>query len=161
MLHLNWEVLYVIVNLLVLYLLLKKFLFGPVTAMMEKRAQKVQDTIREAENKNAEAQVLREQYEQKLAEAQSQASQIVRQAQERAAREYAAILQQAREDASRVMEQAQKSIEQEREQALREVKGRVSGLVLVAAAKLAQKNLDDDANQALVDAFVAEAGGEP
>ena len=36
MLNLNWNIIWTFVNLIILYILLRKFLFGPITAMMEK-----------------------------------------------------------------------------------------------------------------------------
>lgn len=52
MLGLDWSVVWIIVNLLVLYALLKRFLFKPVCEMMDKRAKLIQDSLDEAEEKS-------------------------------------------------------------------------------------------------------------
>ena len=54
-LNLNWEIIWVFVNLLILFLLMKKFLFGPITKLLDERAKGVADTLDQAETQLAEA----------------------------------------------------------------------------------------------------------
>ena len=42
-LHLNSQIIWVFVDLLILFVLMKKFLFGPITQMLDDRAQQVSD----------------------------------------------------------------------------------------------------------------------
>lgn len=49
-LNLNWEIIWVFVNLLILFLLMKKFLFGPITKLLDERAKGVADTLDQAED---------------------------------------------------------------------------------------------------------------
>lgn len=53
-LNLNWEIIWVFVNLLILFLLMKKFLFGPITKLLDERAKGVADTLDQAETQLAE-----------------------------------------------------------------------------------------------------------
>lgn len=158
MLNLDWNIIYTIINLLVFYLLLKKFLFKPVGAIMEKRRKLIEDSIQEAEAKKAQAETLQEQLAAQLADAQTEATQIIQAARARADAEYSRILQQAREDAAKVLSDANRMIEAEREQAMREVRGSIADIVLLAASKVAQKNMDGASNQEFVDAFLTGAG---
>ena len=48
-LNLNWQIIWVFVNLLILFLLMKKFLFGPITKMLDDRAKSVADTLDQAD----------------------------------------------------------------------------------------------------------------
>ena len=48
-LNLNWEIIWVFVNLLILFLLMKKFLFGPITKLLDERAKGVADTLDQAD----------------------------------------------------------------------------------------------------------------
>ena len=45
MLNLNWNIIWTFVNLIILYILLRKFLFGPITAMMEKREGEIKSSL--------------------------------------------------------------------------------------------------------------------
>ena len=49
-----WTIVFSVINILVLFFFLKKFLFGRVGAMLEKRAQMVQADMDQAKQKAAE-----------------------------------------------------------------------------------------------------------
>lgn len=154
-------VLWTVVNLLVLYLLLKRFLFGPVTAIMETRTKLIQDGLDQAQTAQEEAQAMRAQYEEQLARAQQEGSQIVDRARSRGQQEYETLVARAREDAHRTARDAQQQLDAQREEMLRGVRREVASLALLAAAKVSQQAVDEQANRDLVDAFLAEAGERP
>ena len=57
-----WTILFSVINILVLFFFLKKFLFGRVNAMLEKRAQMVQADMDEAKQHAADAEKLKNAY---------------------------------------------------------------------------------------------------
>ena len=63
LLRIDWNVVFTIINLIVLYLGLRKFLIGPVTNVMEQRKQMIEGQIADANNLKAEAGDLKKQYE--------------------------------------------------------------------------------------------------
>ena len=73
-LNLNWEIIWVFVNLLILFLLMKKFLFGPITKLLDERAKGVADTLDQAETQLAEAERQKAEYTQQLASARASMS---------------------------------------------------------------------------------------
>lgn len=73
-----WQILISLVNLLIMYLILKKFLFGPVQKIIQTRKQQVEDIYTEAQEKLGSAETMRSQYEEKLATARDEADSIVR-----------------------------------------------------------------------------------
>lgn len=159
-LNLDWNIIWNVVDILVLFLLLKRFLFKPVTKMMEDRQKAIADSIGEAEAKKQAAGELEQRYEAQLAQAQQDAARIVKEAKTQAAGEAEKILRQARADANSMMEEARRQITAEREKALEEARGQVAGLALLAAAKLAQKNMDEESGLAFVNSFLSEVGAE-
>ena len=68
-LNLNWQIIWVFVNLLILFLLMKKFLFGPITKMLDNRAKSVADTLDQADERLADAEKQKAEYTQQLAAA--------------------------------------------------------------------------------------------
>lgn len=152
--------LWTVVNLLVLYVLMKKFLWGPVTAMIESRQKEIEDDLDGAAARNAEAEAKRVKYDQQLVHAEQEAAQLVAQAKERGEREYQLILDQAKDDARKLTAQAQARIRQERAEMVRGARREVASLALLAAAKVSRKELDADADRALVDRFLDQAGEE-
>jgi F-type H+-transporting ATPase subunit b len=147
-----------IINIIVLFVFLKIFLFKPVTAMMEKRAKAINDSLQEAEDKKTEAYQIKSSYEEELKHAGEQASGIIKEARERAELEYNRKLQESREEAARVIDEAQKIIEMEKKKSLESARAEIAGLALLAAAKVISKNVDDDTNKQYLGDFLKEVG---
>ena len=160
MLSLDWDIVWTIVNLLILFLLLKHFLFKPITKMMESRTAEIENNLKDAEDQKQKAAELTAQYEEKLQGAHAEAAQIVSEARQRGQREYDAILKTAGQDAQKEQERARADMEREREEMLRGVQENVTELVLLTASKLSQKELDEESDRKLVDSFLSEAGGD-
>lgn len=160
MLNLDWNIVWTIVNILVLFLLLKHFLFKPITEMMESRTAEIENNLKDAEDQKQKASELTAQYEEKLQGAHAEAAQIVSEARQRGQREYDAILKTAGQDAQKEQERARANMEREREEMLRGVQENVTELVLLTASKLSQKELDEESDRKLVDSFLLEAGGD-
>lgn len=160
MLNLDWNIVWTIVNILVLFLLLKHFLFKPITEMMESRTAEIENNLKDAEDQKQKASELTAQYEEKLQGAHAEAAQIVSEARQRGQQEYDAILKTAGQDAQKEQERARADMEREREEMLRGVQENVTELVLLTASKLSQKELDEESDRKLVDSFLSEAGGD-
>ncbi len=156
MLSLDWDIVWTIVNLLILFLLLKHFLFKPITKMMESRTAEIENNLKDAEDQKQKAAELTAQYEEKLQGAHAEAAQIVSEAKQRGQKEYDAILKSAAQDAQKEQERSRADLEREREEMLRGVQENVTELVLLTASKLSQKELDQESDRKLVDAFLAE-----
>ena len=92
-----WTVLWTGINLVVLYLLMRHFLFKPVTAMMEQRTKAIEDGLSQAEA--AKQAALDQENEARLAQVRGQADQIVAQAKLQGQREYDQIISSAQADA--------------------------------------------------------------
>ena len=76
-LKLDWGIIWPIVNIVVFYLLLRKFLFGPVSEVMEKRKKMISSDLDDAAQTKAEAEEIKQEYEKNLAQAKDEAGQIV------------------------------------------------------------------------------------
>lgn len=155
--HLS-TILFTIVNLLVLFLLMKKFLFARVNAVLEQRAALIKQEISSAEDNNRQAEELKAQYERKLTDARHEAAKIVADAQNRAQRVYEGKMAEAETDAKRLRSEAEAQILTERDAMLRGARNEVASLALLAAAKVAQRSMDRADDKALVDTFLSEVG---
>ena len=69
LLRIDWNVVFTIINLIVLYLALRKFLIKPVTNIMEQRKQMIEGDIADARKEKDKAYDLKAQYEDKLTQA--------------------------------------------------------------------------------------------
>jgi len=154
-LTLNWNIFWIVFNIIVLFILLRIFLFKPMNKLAEKRSELIEGQIEEADAKNKEATELKEQYEASLKGAKEESAQIVSTAKERAQLQYDSIIKKANEDAAHIVEQANKAAESEREQILREAKAEIAGIALSAASKVLGSAVDGKANKKLLDDFLA------
>ena len=153
-LNLNWEIIWVFVNLLILFLLMKKFLFGPITKLLDERAKGVADTLDQAETQLAEAERQKAEYTQQLASARGEA------ARKRADLAYSRRMDEAAQDVQRLNEQAARQRAADREAMLASAQKQVADLVLLTTAKVSQRTLDADADRAMLDALLEEVGDE-
>jgi len=158
LLALNWNIIWTFVNILVLFAFLKKFLFKPVTEMMDKRSQAIRDTLQDAEETKSEAIKLKDEYEKELGRAESEAARIMNEAKEKAASEYNKQMKEAREEAAGIMQEAGRTIELERQKSMEEAQSEIAGIAVLAASKIIGKNLDDNTNKQLLGDFLKEVG---
>ena len=115
-LKLDWGIIWPIVNIVVFYLLLRKFLFGPVAAIMEKRKEMISKDLMDAKAAKEEAAQIKSEYEESLRKAKDEAGQIISDARERAKNEYQEKVKKANEEAAQIRQNAQKDIEAEEQQ---------------------------------------------
>ena len=158
MLRLDMNLVWNIVNFIILYLLLRHFLIGPVMNIMNKRQAMIEQNISNARESEGKAAVLKKDYEEKIAASSEEGSRLIEEAKNHAKAQFDRILKDAGEEAGRVIEEAQKKAEADQERALREAKAQIAGLVIAAAAKVVNQEVSAKANQALYDSFLAEAG---
>lgn len=151
-------VIWTVVNVIVLYLLLKKFLFKPVMTMIESRQQEIEHNIAAAEDQRIKAEAMLEEYDDKLKNAQHEASQLVAQAKMRAEHEYQAVMKRAQLDTKRLTEETERQIENERQTMLAGVRKEVATLALMAAARVSAHGRSSDEDDALLESFLSEAG---
>ena len=159
-LNLNSQIIWVLINLLILFLLMRKFLFGPITRLLDARAKKVSDTLDQADSRLAEAEAQKAEYTQQLAAARGEAARIVENARKQADLAYSRRLEEAEQAVQRLNEQAARQREADRAAMLADAKKQVAALVLMTTAKLSQHALNADTDRALLDSFLAEETGD-
>lgn len=158
MLKLDVNIIWTFVNILVLFIFFKAFLFKPVTEMIAKRQKSITDSLQDADNKKTEAYKLKSDYEEELKNAAIEATGIVKEARERAEIEYNRILKDAKEEAVKVIVEANKVIELERKKSLESAQAEIASIAILAAAKVISKNVDDATNKQFLGEFLNEVG---
>lgn len=159
MLNFNpYTILFTVLNLLVLWLFLRHFLFSKVTAILDNRAKAVQDDQEHAKQDRSQAEDCRKRYEQQLEQARQESAELAASSNAQAQREYQTILDAAHADAAHLMETTRAQLAVERETMIRGAQKEVAQLALLAAARVTQKKLGSKDDLALVDSFLAEMG---
>ena len=155
-----WSIFEAVFNVIVLFILLRIFLFKPINKMKADRTRTIQDNLDSAEKAKAEAEELRQQYEESISEAKEEANKIIMKAHEDAESERAAIIKKSQEEADKIVADADKTIENERKRVLRQAQSQIADLAIEAASKVIGENVDDEKNRKLVDKFLSEEEGK-
>jgi F-type H+-transporting ATPase subunit b len=130
-----------IINLVILFLILRKLLFKPVTKLMEDRTRRINDSIIQAEKDKQSARQLQERFENRLTTAEAEAEAIIRAAREQAEAEAERITAEARAEAERITAGARARLETERRAAAAVFRAEAAALVVSAAGRLLKREL--------------------
>ena len=150
--------LFTLVNTILLFVVLKKFLFKPVMKMIKDRQQEIDDMYTKAGQAEEQAKALRETYAQKLESAQAEAERTVKEATIRGQNRQEEIIRQANEQAAAIREKAAADVAMEKKKAINEAKDEISVIALAIAGKVVGKELSGADQSALVDSFIDELG---
>ena len=153
-----WTMIIAWVNLLILYLVLKKLLFKPIKNMIDSRQKEIDDMYSDAESSKESAAALKAEYEERLAAAEEESEQMLRSAQRRAQLKEEEILKEANEKAARTLERAEERIEQEKKRAINDVKNQVSGLAVDIAAAVIGRDVSSAEHETLINDFIENMG---
>ena len=155
MVSLDLNLVWNIINLVVLYLLLSHFLFKPVMGIMDKRKKIIEDGLKNAQDAQNDAKKMKQEYEDALKGAKQESAQIIENACSAAKNEYDRIVGEAGDKAGNIIESAKETVRVERERTMKELQGEIAGLAVASAAKIVGKTADQD----LYDQFLKEVGG--
>ena len=153
-----WQILISLINLLIMYLILKKFLFKPVQNIIATRKQQVENLYTEAQEKLGSAETMRSQYEEKLATARDEADGIVCNAQQTAQRRSDAMIAEATQQASHIKQRAESEITQEKKQMLSDVRSEISDLAVEIASRIVGREIRKEDHDSFVDDFIRNVG---
>ena len=159
MLRLDINLVFTIINLLVLCFLLTKFLFKPVNRIIAQREAAIKEEFDEARETKKESEELKNEYLQYMENAKQEAANIVKDAKSKAKIEYERILKLADEEAQRRLQKAEETIAEEKSKSIHSVEKELEDLVISAAAKVVGKQVSLEDNQKLYDEFIKETGG--
>ena len=151
-----WQILISLANLVILYLLLKKFLFKPVHKFLAARKEEVENLYGEAEEAKEQAQHDKTVYEDKLAAADSEAREVVRSAMTKANEMSDEILADTGREVARMKARAAADIAQERKRAANALKDDVADLSMEIAEKVIGREIGEDDHRALIDDCIKE-----
>lgn len=149
-----WHVVAAILNLLILTWIVKKFLFKPVQKILAERKGQVDTLYSEAEEAKTSAEADRAAYEEKLAQADDEAEEILRRATVRADRLSEEILAEANTKAAAKLAKADADIAQEKKKAVNEIKDEISGMSVDIAEAVVCREIKESDHKKLIDTFI-------
>jgi F-type H+-transporting ATPase subunit b len=146
------------INFIVLLLLLRQFLFKPVVGMLDARAQRVRDSMEQAEQARRAAEQAEADRQTLLAETRREAEQIRARADEQAKRILADADARAKERQQLAEQQAEATARQIEERVMAQVRAQLADLVVTAVDRVTRGALDVNAQRGLVQQFLTTSG---
>lgn len=156
--EISWTLVFQIINTLILFWFLKKLLFKPVTEFMEERQNTIAASIKEAEDKNQQADNRKNEYQAKLEQVQEEGRQILKEASRKAESKADEIIKEAQREAEKLLNRAEAEIKRQNEKAMNELKDEIASLAVMAAGKIIEKSLDEENHNQLIREFIDEVG---
>lgn len=147
-----------LLTFLLLLALLKKFAWGPLMGVMDKRAELIASEIETAEKNRMESEKMLAEQKAELKEASATAQSIVESARKQSETQSAEMIEAAREEVNRMKASAELEIATAKEKAVAAVREEFVSLSVLAASKVLEKEISEDDNRALIEETIVKAG---
>ena len=151
-------IIFTLINTLIIFLLYRFLLHNKVMAVMESRKEKINSEMKAAEDAQAKAQAMQDEYARLLEQSKEEAAKIVSDAVKRAGERENQIIAAAQQNAAAIKQKAEESIELEKKKAVNEIKDQISDIVIMASEKVCEKEISRADNEELINKFIAEVG---
>lgn len=158
MLSLDWNILWTFINLIILFLILKKFLFKPITKIMNERQRQIEASFADAQKQQREANEMHVRYETEIASTKIKAEDIIKDAKEKAKSEYNRIITEAGKEADKLTETARKNLEIQKKKEFEEIQNSLIDVAFSVAMKASAESIDENKSKKLLEELVMKAG---
>ena len=153
-----WQILISLCNLLLLFLIIKKFLYKPVKRLLQERQSTLDQQYAAADNAQKQAEQSRVSWEEKLQGAQAEADILLKEETARAERRSAQIVSEAREKADIIVHEAEKQADLEHKKAQSEIKKEIVDVSALLTEKMLRREIRQEDHRDLIDAVISEIG---
>lgn len=153
-----WQILISLTNLTILFLLLKKFLYAPVTKMLEQRRAEIDTQYDDAETARRSAEEKDAELTERLSNAKAEAEGIVKEAADMAQTRGDKIVEDAKAQADGIIRQAELEAELELKRAEAAIKTQIIDVSTALAEKMLEREVNADDHKVLIDNFIDQIG---
>lgn len=160
MISVDINLLFAIINIIVLFLLLRKFLIKPVRNIMEKRDEMIRSGLENARKSQSDAELMKKEYEEKLKNAGDISAGIISDAKKEAEARSKNILDEANAKADNILSSARENAETAKIKAVSEAKEQIADLAAEMARKLVTTSKDSNFDSGEYDRFIRETGDD-
>lgn len=160
MISVDINLLFAIINIIVLFLLLRKFLIKPVRNIMEKRDEMIRSGLENARKSQSDAELMKQEYEEKLKNAGDISAGIISDAKKEAEARSKNILEEANAKADNILNSARENAETAKIKAVSEAKEQIADLAAEMARKLVTTSKDSNFDSGEYDRFIRETGDD-
>lgn len=155
-----WQILISLANLVIIFLVVKKFLFKPIKKVMDSRQNEIESQYAYAEQAMSDARASKAEWEEKRQNAKAEADEILQNAADNAKYRGEKILEEARERADGIVRQAEIEADLERKRATADIKREIVEVSGALAERMIGREINTDDHRALIDSFIDELGDD-
>lgn len=157
LLNINANVIYNIINLLILVVAFRIILFKKVDKILEQRRKDVDGQLQDASDDRIKAAELKREYEDKLSVQEAEKDKVMSEAREKGYAQYNEIITNAHKEADTIIEEARVHAKADAERERAKYLAELSDVVIDAAAKIAANSHTAEGDSSLYDAFIENA----
>lgn len=158
MLKLDLNLLWTVVNVLILYVLLRKFLFKPIQNVLDERQKLVDANMTDAQDAKARAQAALTAAEDKLHNVDTEAAARRQASEQQAEKEKEQLLAAAQQQAAAIVAEGKAAAEAERASKLRQADAQIASLTRTVCAKVLERNLTQQDDDRFLNDLLQKAG---
>lgn len=147
------DILIHIINILVLFVLLRAILFKPVSRFLLARSERIAEQLADAEAKQAESAAMKAEYEKYIASSEAEGRGIIRESQVKASQEATVIIKEARGEAEKIIADAHEKIVNEKALAVAAARTEITFMATEIAARILKREVSAADNQVVADDF--------
>jgi F-type H+-transporting ATPase subunit b len=140
---------------LVLWFVLSKYAFKPITAAVEAREKALEDAIAGAKADREEALRILEDQKKQIEAARGEAQKIIAEGRVVGEKLHSEMIEETRAQQQDMLERARREIDAEKTRAIAELRREAVDLAIAGASKVIEKNLDDASNRRIVESFLS------
>lgn len=152
------KVIYTIINFIILYFILKHFLFKPVNEVIASRKNEIETTVKKTEEDRKQAELLIIESENIIKETKKQGKNLVEDYKKKAEKASIDIIAEARKESDQIMERAEKEIQRQREKIEDEIRINTIDLAIQLSSKILEEAVDEKKHRELIEDFIAKVG---
>ena len=148
-----------IINFVILFGLLYLVAYKPVMRMLDKRSNKIKESMEQAEYVKEQVAKAEQETAKRIKEASSEAQNIIERALQAGEETKHKALEEAQKEGAKLITRARVEIDQERDQAIGELRKEFADLTILAAGKVIDRSLDKEAHRRLIERVLEESSG--
>ncbi|NLB36801.1 MAG: F0F1 ATP synthase subunit B [Clostridiales bacterium] len=146
-----------LINILILFFVLKRLVYKPVVKFMRARSERIENEMQTSEQAEKKALALEEQYNQRLAECDDKAKQIIRENTQRANETAEDIVDKAKNQADLIIKEAHEKAEAERISKIEGMRDEIAEIAIDIAKQILQREISPEDNKSIINDFFRKA----
>lgn len=154
MVNFNATLIAQILNFLVLVFVLAKFAYKPVVRIMDERKNKIASDLEAADKAKEEAEAIKAEYAEKLANARQEAQVIIDNARKTAQTAHDKIMAETKAEQEQLVASAKDAIALEKKKAMDDIRAQVVSLSMIAASKIVEQKLGSEEDKQMAGKIV-------